>query len=236
MFISVLLQALTLSTDSNLTSILHKNTAASFLKLNKFEEALRHCDKGLHLHPCFIGHCLTTTDVSILLSVLEISPQDPKALYRRATALEGLERYEEAYRDAQKALVSSPADAKTFTPLLSRLHILVEQRRTRFSQVKDKATRMIRLAFEASSNDEEQETGLNNVLVLCRERAGLEALLELGLLVKLKTLLQLKSPTVQDMKRKVTAIRTLSEAIRFNIEMVSIKQIAISHARISKYL
>jgi tetratricopeptide (TPR) repeat protein len=152
---------------------------------------------------------------------LEISPQDPKALYRRASALEGLEKYEEAYRDAQKALISSPADSATFQPLLSRLHVLVEQRRVKFTQIKEKASRMMKLAFEGEAGEEERETGLNNVLVLCRERAGIEALLDLGLLLKLKSLVDLKSPTVPDMKRKITAVRTLSEIVRFNVSMVS---------------
>ena len=152
---------------------------------------------------------------------MEISPQDPKALYRRAIAYEGLEKYEEAYRDAQKALISSPTDSVTFQPLLSRLHVLVEQRRVKFSQIKEKASRMMKLAFDGDSGEEETETGLNNVLVLCRERAGIEALLELGLLVKLKSLIDFKTPNVKDMKRKITAVRTISEIVKFNVSMVS---------------
>ncbi len=80
---------------------------------------------------------------------------------------------------------------------------------------------MMKLAFEGEAGEEERETGLNNVLVLCRERAGIEALLDLGLLLKLKSLVDLKSPTVPDMKRKITAVRTLSEIVRFNVSMVS---------------
>jgi len=160
--------------------------------------------------------------IRLFLTALAISPQDPKALYRRASALEGLEKYEEAYRDAQMALVSSPADSATFQPLLSRLHVLVEQRRVKFSQIKEKASRMMKLAFDGEGGEEETETGLNNVLVLCRERAGIEALLELGLLVKLKSLLDLKSPSLKDMKRKITAVRTLSEIVKFHVNMVSV--------------
>ena len=165
---------------------------------------------------------LTYCQYFSLQSALELSPQDPKTLYRRATALEALERYEEAYRDAQKALVSSPGDANIFKPLLSRLHVIVEERRTKFSQTKEKAIKMMKWAFEPGPNisEEDVETGLNNILVLCRERAGIEALLELGLLEKLRGLLNMKQPSVKEMNRKIMGVRTITEIVQFSNDMV----------------
>ncbi|XP_021950325.1 protein unc-45 homolog B isoform X2 [Folsomia candida] len=183
--------------DDNLTCVLHKNAAASHLKLKEFDEAIKHCDLAL-----------------------ELKPQDAKALYRRACALEALERYEEAYRDAQRALVSSPPDAATFKPLLSKLLPIVEQRRQQSSQTRDKAIRMIRRAFgeEPNLSDEDIETALNNIIVLARERAGVEALLEVGLLRKIKSLLEIKRPSKKELKWKILAVRSLSQLVQFDMK------------------
>lgn len=51
-------------------SVYYKNRAAAYIKLNDFEKAVKDADKAL-----------------------EISPRDPKALFRRCQALESLERY-----------------------------------------------------------------------------------------------------------------------------------------------
>lgn len=62
-----------------------KNRAAALLKLERYEDAIK--------------------DTS---EVLESSPNDPKALYRRCQALEHLNRFEEAYRDARHILLVDP--------------------------------------------------------------------------------------------------------------------------------
>lgn len=41
------LQALGKCKDDNLTCVLHKNAAASHLKLKEFDEAIKHCDLGM---------------------------------------------------------------------------------------------------------------------------------------------------------------------------------------------
>lgn len=156
---------------------------------------------------------------------MDLKPQDAKALYRRACALEALQRYEEAYRDAQKALVSSPPDAPTFKPLLSRLLPIVEQRRQHASQVKEKASRMIRRAFgeEPNLSDEDIENAMGNIVVLCRERAGIEALLEMGLLKRVRILLEMKKLSTREMKWKVLAVRSLSQLVQFDVKTVIFK-------------
>jgi hypothetical protein len=156
---------------------------------------------------------------------LELKPQDAKALYRRACALECLERYEESYRDAQKALVSSPPDAATFKPLLSRLLPIVEKRRHDASQTKEKASRMIRRAFgeEPNMSDEDIETALNNIVVLCRERAGIAALLEMGLLKRVRSLLDIKRPDKKQLKWKILAVRSLSQLVQYDVNTVRLR-------------
>jgi tetratricopeptide (TPR) repeat protein len=160
---------------------------------------------------------------------LDLKPQDAKALYRRALALEALERFEEAYRDAQKALVSSPPDAGTFKPLLSRLHPIVEQRRNQFSQTKEKVIRMVRRAFgdEPGLSDEDVDTAFNNIVVLARERAGVEALLSIGYLKRVKSLLESKRPTKKELQRKISAVRSISQLVQFDTKTVSKPQIFI---------
>jgi len=155
-------------------------------------------------------------------TALELKPQDAKALYRRALAYEALEKYEEAYRDAQKALVSSPPDAATFKPLLSRLHPICEQRRNQFSQTKEKVIRMVRRAFgeEPGVSDEDVDTAFNNIVVLARERAGVEALMSVGYLKRVKGVLEAKKPSKKDLLRKISAVRSISQIVEFDTQTV----------------
>jgi len=146
-------------------------------------------------------------------------------LYRRACAFEALERFEEAYRDAQRALVSSPSDANAFKPLLSRLHVIVENRKLTQSRTKEKVNRMMEIAFgdnNYQATQEEMETGLNNILVLCRERAGIQALLESNLLVKLKSLIEIKKPSSKEIERKIMAVRIISQVLQSDPSLVRI--------------
>lgn len=121
--------------------------------------------------------------------------------------------------DAQKALVASPVDANTFKPLLARLHPIVEQRRNLYSQTREKANKMMRLAFgedPQKTSEEDLETGLNNIVVLCRERAGIEALLGLGILPRLRGLLEIKRPSKKQLERKLLGVRALSSMAGFD--------------------
>lgn len=60
-----------LNNDSHDMAVYLKNRAAAYLKQEKFEDAIRDCDKSL-----------------------ELAPMDPKALFRRCQALEAVERYD----------------------------------------------------------------------------------------------------------------------------------------------
>lgn len=66
--------------------VFYKNRAQCYLKLDEWEKAEKDCTKSL-----------------------EISPRDPKALFRRCQAYESLERYEEAYKDARGVLEADPS-------------------------------------------------------------------------------------------------------------------------------
>ena len=60
------------------------------------------------------------------MSVLEQTPSDPKALFRRCQALEALGRVQEAYRDARHLHNEQP-DNREVQPLLSRLYAAVQK-------------------------------------------------------------------------------------------------------------
>ena len=62
-----------------------------------------------------------------VLSVLalDIIPNDPKALFRRCQAFEGLERPEDAYKDAMMLLRVEPKN-KAIQPLLMRLQPIIQ--------------------------------------------------------------------------------------------------------------
>lgn len=80
-------RALKASKSNSDTLVCLKNRAAALLKLENYEEAI--------------------TDTT---KVLDSSPNDPKALYRRCQALESLNRFEEAYRDARHVLLVDPGN------------------------------------------------------------------------------------------------------------------------------
>lgn len=98
-------QALNLITlDTPEKAILYKNKAAVHLKVSDYEAAVKDCTLSL-----------------------EISPNDPKALFRRCQAYEALEKYEEAYKDARQVHNLDPQN-KAIAPILKRLHGVVQER------------------------------------------------------------------------------------------------------------
>ena len=58
--------------------------------------------------------------------VLDQTPSDPKALFRRCQALEALGRVQEAYRDARHLHNEQP-DNREVQPLLTRLYAAVQK-------------------------------------------------------------------------------------------------------------
>lgn len=107
--------ALKLVKDNNVErAIYYKNRAAAYLKLHDYEKVIQDCSNAL-----------------------EICPNDPKALFRRCQALEALERFEEAYRDARNIILSDPNN-KTIQPIAARLHEIVQERYKENSRVSAK--------------------------------------------------------------------------------------------------
>ena len=97
-------QAIKASDKHKELPVFYKNRAAAHLKLASYQAALDDCTESLRL-----------------------TPKDPKALFRRAQALEALEKFEEAYRDATELFKEDPAN-KSVQPMLQRLHLVVQER------------------------------------------------------------------------------------------------------------
>ncbi|CAG9770799.1 unnamed protein product [Ceutorhynchus assimilis] len=160
-----------------------KNRAAAYLKLGNYEKAIEDCDKSL-----------------------DVCPNDPKALFRRCQALESLQRFEEAYRDATQIFKDDPAN-KTIQPYLQRLHKIVEERARINSQTSTKLDTMLKIVFDPSNDKEKRETAMNNLLVLAREHAGSEVMIKSPVVQKIKNLLKIeKNQTLY-----VTGVRIIGE-------------------------
>lgn len=171
-------------------SVCHKNRAAVYLKLKEYQKVINDCDKAL-----------------------EITPNDPKALFRRCQALDALQRYEEAYRDARNVITVDPTN-KPVKPILARLHEIVQERLKVNSQINTKVSQMFKLAFDLTTDKEKRETSMNNLLVLSREKAGAEVMFKEGVITRICKLLKVeKSEEIN-----VAAIRIIAELCKDNVE------------------
>lgn len=59
-------------------------------------------------------------------TALELTPSDPKALFRRCQAYEELGRFDEAYKDAKEWHRVDPKNAAV-QPVLARLHAKIQE-------------------------------------------------------------------------------------------------------------
>lgn len=171
-------------------AVYYKNRAAAYLKQEKYEEALSDCDKSL-----------------------QIVPSDPKALYRRSQALESLQRYEEAYRDARQILNDDPNN-KMIQPTLERLHKIVQERVRQNAQTHTKIEQMTKIAFDMKEDKEKRETAMNNLLVLARENAGSEYIIKTGVVQHIKKLLKVE----KNRDLYIAGIRIIGELCKHGVK------------------
>ncbi|CAD1478878.1 unnamed protein product, partial [Heterotrigona itama] len=187
--------------DNSDKAIFYKNRAATYLKQEEYNKAIEDCDKAL-----------------------KICPNDPKALFRRCQALEALERYEEAYRDARYIISADPGN-KAIQPIAARLHEIVQERYRQNSRVSAKVAQMMDIAFEIKGDNEKQETAMNNLLVLARERAGAEIMFNDGIVSKITKILKLE----KNEEIITIGVRIIAELCKNNIDRTEniIRQIGI---------
>lgn len=176
--------------ESKDLAVFLKNRAAAYLKLNKFEEAVNDCDKSL-----------------------EIVPNDPKALFRRCQALESLERYEEAYRDATQIFKDDPNN-KSIQPVLERLYRVVQERMRQNAQTSTKIESMTKIAFDLTADKEKRETAMNNLLVLARENAGSSMMIQSPVVQQIKKLLKVE----KNRDIYITGVRIIGELCKHSVD------------------
>ncbi|XP_030754839.1 protein unc-45 homolog B [Sitophilus oryzae] len=176
-------------------AVYYKNRAAVYLKLEKYEEAIKDCSKSL-----------------------EITPNDPKALFRRLQAFESLQRFEEAYKDATQIFKDDPSN-KIIQPYLQRLHKIVEERARISAQTNSKLESMLNIILDPTNPKDKRETAMKNLLVLARENAGSQIMLKQGCIVqKIKSLLKVE----KNEEIYVTGIRIISELCKNSEEKTRI--------------
>ncbi|KAK1127770.1 hypothetical protein K0M31_003256 [Melipona bicolor] len=187
--------------DNSDKAIYYKNRAATYLKQEEYNKAIEDCDKAL-----------------------KICPNDPKALFRKCQALEALERYEEAYRDARYIISADPGN-KAIQPIAARLHEIVQERYRQNSRVSAKVAQMMDIAFEIKGDNEKRETAMNNLLVLARERAGAEIMFNDGIVSKITKILKLE----KNEEIITIGVRIIAELCQNNIDRTEniIRQIGI---------
>ncbi|XP_026754995.1 protein unc-45 homolog B [Galleria mellonella] len=167
-----------------------KNRAAAYLKTNEYSKVIQDCDEAL-----------------------KIVPEDPKALFRRSQALENLQRYEEAYRDAKTIFTVDPTN-KAVQPILSRLHAIVQERARQNAQTSNKVEQMFKLAFNFNEDKEKREKAIGNLLVLAKENSGADIMLKNGIVHKIQQLLKVEKNT----DIYCNAVRIVSQLCKRNID------------------
>lgn len=163
--------------------VFFKNRAAAYLKIEAFERAETDCSKSLQLQP-----------------------NDQKALFRRVQALEALERYEEAYRDARTIWNNDPS----FKPIqshLERLHKVVQDRVSLNAQTATKVKKMFEMAFDIGTEKSKRESAMSNLVVLAREQAGADIMFKENIATRIHKLFKVeKSDDIL-----ISAIRVIND-------------------------
>ena len=169
----------------------YKNLAAVYLKQEKFDQALEACD-----------------------SALEIGPHDVKALFRRCQSLEGLERYGDALRDGLKVQHMEPQN-QAIRPLLERINIKLRSKAKEQSTTVNRVTSMFNIVNDTAADDEKREQAVENLIVLARESAGANLIVENDGIRLLKTVIE--SNLKNNHQIALSAIRVVSELCRKSV-------------------
>uniref|UniRef100_A0A915J0J2 Protein unc-45 homolog B n=1 Tax=Romanomermis culicivorax TaxID=13658 RepID=A0A915J0J2_ROMCU len=140
---------------------LHSNRSQVYLKIKNFEAAEKDASKAL-----------------------EISPTDAKVLFRRCQARENLNKWSEAFDDAKRALHYDKNNG-VLIQTAKRLAELVESKRNEAVKTEHRLKSMYLLCFDSKTEMEKRVQAMNNLLVLSRENAGANMLLESGGVQKL---------------------------------------------------
>ncbi|XP_071571616.1 protein unc-45 homolog B-like [Temnothorax nylanderi] len=166
--------------------VYYQNRAAAFLKLRDYEKVVEDCNSALK-------ECCN------------------KALRIRCEALEALERFEEAYRDAE-IIISSDPNNEGFQCIAERLHKIVLERKES-SHISAKVSQMLDLAFDVNASEEKRTIAMNDLLVLAHKRFGPEEVFKQEGVSKIAQLVKVET----NEEVICSAIRIVSELCKNNI-------------------
>ncbi|XP_071581792.1 protein unc-45 homolog B-like [Temnothorax nylanderi] len=177
--------ALKLDEDVDYKGIYYQNRAFTYLKLSKYEKVVEDCNSALKI-------CCN------------------EALLQRCKALEALERFEEAYRDAEM-IISSDPNNKRSRRIAERLHKIVQERKE--SSHSAKVSKMLELAFYVYASEKEREIAMSNLLVLAYDEAGAEEIFKKEGVPKIAQLVKVE----KNEEVICSAIRIVGELCKNNI-------------------
>ncbi|KAK3759084.1 hypothetical protein RRG08_010697 [Elysia crispata] len=142
-------------------AVVYKNRAACHLKLGDNKAAI--------------------IDASLSL---DLTPNDPKALFRRCQAYEAQGKMEEAFKDVSQLIKVDPQN-KAAQPLYTKLNKFVQDKMKQRNSTANKVSQMFNIAFDSATDKEKRLQGLNNLIVLAREDVGASMIVAAGGLAKL---------------------------------------------------
>ncbi|XP_077271112.1 protein unc-45 homolog B-like isoform X1 [Temnothorax americanus] len=165
----------------------YRNRIATYLKLGNYEKVVEDCDNALMI-------CCN------------------KILYHRYQALIALERFEEAFRDAE-IIISSDPNNKVIQPVATRLREIVQERRNKDIKISAKVSKMLNLAFYVYASEKEHEIAMNDLLVLACDEVGAEEIFKKEGVSKIAQLVKVE----KNEEILCSAIRIVGELCKNNI-------------------
>ncbi|KAK3857144.1 hypothetical protein Pcinc_036588 [Petrolisthes cinctipes] len=180
-------EALQISKEERDQAVLYKNRAAVHLKMEDYDKTIKDC-----------------TDC------LDLTPKDPKALFRRAQAYEALNQQEKAYTDARTLQVVDPKNSEV-QHMLTRLHKRVQDILEEKTKTSGKVQQLFEILFDPSHPKDSRETCANNLVALAKERAGAELLLKQDIIARMVHLLK----TERNVEIRISFARTLAEFCQY---------------------
>lgn len=169
---------------------LFKNLSLAYLKLEDYENAITFATKAL-----------------------DISPSDVKTLLRRCTALEAIQMYSDAFKDALLVQQLEP-DNTSIHSVLRRLNIKIQELAKQNSSTLNRMTQMLKLLSDEGLDNQKRLQSANNLLVLFREKAAKKIFIEMNGLNVLFDVLRSKCQT----EIKLSSIRALTELMSHSPE------------------
>ncbi|XP_071645694.1 protein unc-45 homolog B-like [Temnothorax longispinosus] len=179
--------ALKLTEDEAEKACLYRNRADIYLQLSDYEKVINDCNSALKI-------CCS------------------KALLQRCKALEALERFEEAYQDAEIIIALNPNN-EDFQRVVDHLREIVQERRKKKLHINAQVSEKLDLAFDVNAREKERRIAMNNLHELACDETGAEEIFKKEGVSKMVHLVKVE----EDEEVICRAIRIVAELCKNNI-------------------